>query len=267
MARLFDSYERLVPTWMAAARHLLGCKDHCDRNLVLEVSDPLTLTKDDRRVVTAIDCELRQRDTSVETVAGTIFPQGMYNRFGRPDFYQRYLSAMKIGKKPGTWGTYALRLLERRTGKENQTMNPLEVIVQRLSRAKVAEQPFQSAYEAGIVDPVVDLDDAGAFTDAPTYDPVSDANRNRNMPCLSHVSFKLNARKTVDLTAIYRYQYYGERAVGNLIGLARLLKFVADEAQLSVRSLTCISTHAFLDAGALGGVPKVREILGEMPHK
>jgi hypothetical protein len=265
MARVFDSYERLVPTWMAAARHLLVCKKHSDRNLVLEISDAVPFTKGDRLIVATVDGELRRRGTSVETVAGTIFPQGLYNRFGRPDFYQRYLSAMKIGKKPNTWGTYALRLIERQTGVGNQTINPLEIIVQRLSRAKVASQPFQSSYEASVIDPEADLSDAGVLTEAPTYNPVSDANLNRNMPCLSHVSFKLNDRKSVDLTAVYRYQYYGERALGNLIGLARLLKFVATEAKLSIGFLTCISTHAFLDVGSLGGMAAVRELLDERP--
>lgn len=263
MARVFDSHDRLVPTWVAAAQHLLNCKDHSDRNLVLEIPNPVSMTEGDRKIVTAVDSELRQRGTSVETVAGTIFPQGMYRRFGRPDFYHHYISAMKIGKKRNTWGTYALRLIERKTGIADQNMNPLEVIVERLSRAKVAGTAFQSSYEAGIIDPLSDLREVGVLADIPTYDPCHDANLNRNMPCLSHLSFKLNDRTSVDLTAVYRYQYYGQRALGNLIGLARLLKFVATEATLSAGSLTCIATHAFLDANALGGLPRARLILGE----
>ena len=264
MAKLIDSYSRLVPTWVAAAQHLIqrSGEGRTQRNLVLEIVDPLTITVDDRRIIMAVDDELRRNQTSIETVAGTIFPQGMFSRFGRPEFYDRYVKAMRVGKKPNTWGTYALRLIERKTGVANETINPLDIIVERLRRAKVAGNPFKSAYEAGIIDTTTDFNDgSNELAEIPTYDPVRDANRNRNMPCLSHLSFKLNDRTSVDLTAVYRYQYYGQRALGNLIGLGRLLKFVADEATLSVGSLTCIATHAFFDADALGGISRARQIL------
>jgi hypothetical protein len=49
------------------------------------------------------------------------------------------------------------------------------------------------------------------------------------------------------LTAIYRSHYYIERALGNILGLAQLLTFVAAEVGVDVGSLVCHSTYAVID--------------------
>jgi hypothetical protein len=51
---------------------------------------------------------------------------------------------------------------------------------------------------------------------------------------------------------MYRNHTYITRCLGNLIGLGRLQAFVASEARVEVGSLTCISTHAELDAETWG---------------
>ena len=48
---------------------------------------------------------------------------------------------------------------------------------------------------------------------------------------------------------MYRNHTYVTRCLGNLIGLGRLQAFVAEQAELKVGSLTCISTHAEIDIG------------------
>ena len=65
----------------------------------------------------------------------------------------------------------------------------------------------------------------------------------------------------MDLTAIYRSHYYGQRALGNLIGLAHLLSYVRKQADLEVGRLTCISTDATLDLKAWGSVAAPSEAL------
>ena len=49
------------------------------------------------------------------------------------------------------------------------------------------------------------------------------------------------------LTVLYRYHYYIEKALGNLLGLSQLLYFVAKETGLGVGPLVCHSTNAVLD--------------------
>jgi hypothetical protein len=46
---------------------------------------------------------------------------------------------------------------------------------------------------------------------------------------------------------MYRNHYYVEKLLGNLIGLGRLLQFVADESGIAMGSLTILSTHATVD--------------------
>jgi hypothetical protein len=58
--------------------------------------------------------------------------------------------------------------------------------------------------------------------DIPIYDGALDRKPSYgNLPCLSHVSIKVDDRK-VRLNATYRSHYYTQRLLGNLIGLGRL---------------------------------------------
>jgi thymidylate synthase len=67
--------------------------------------------------------------------------------------------------------------------------------------------------------------------------------------CLSFLNFHLlpGKTRTLVLTAQYRNHYYIEKLLGNLIGLGRLMAYVAKEAGTNVGSLTVISTHATVD--------------------
>src|SRR5262249_35885323 len=76
-----------------------------------------------------------------------------------------------------------------------------------------------------------------------------DRNRYRDAPCLSHLSFKRHPDLRLSLTAMYRNHSYVTRCLGNLIGLGRLQAFVAEQAGLKGRSLTCVSTPARIDTG------------------
>ena len=49
------------------------------------------------------------------------------------------------------------------------------------------------------------------------------------------------------LNVLYRNQYFVARALGNLLGLARLHRFVADAAELVKGPFTTIASHAQLD--------------------
>ena len=80
-----------------------------------------------------------------------------------------------------------------------------------------------------------------------TYCAETDAGLGIGQPCLVHLSFKLHPGGTVSLTAIYRSQYYVAKALGNFVGLAQLLAFVAAEANLKPSFLVCHATMAEID--------------------
>lgn len=256
--------QRLVPAWMAAVRHLEESGRRC-RNIMLEIAEPANVTAADRAVVTKVDSLLRAHsDLSVSTVAGTIFPQGLYLRTGAEMLAERYFKVMKRAQKPNTWGTYAMRLMRRRGREAGTTFNPLEQVVSKLRRASTHGKPYESNYELGTI-PVEDLDGPPVDScEIPLFDAATDGAKVANIPCLSHLSFKLTDRATVDLTAIYRSHYYAARTLGNLVGLAHLLEFVAKEANLQPGMLTCISTHAVLDLQAWGGVTAGQAVVASL---
>lgn len=105
-----------------------------------------------------------------------------------------------------------------------------------------------------------DLQDDVFGFELPLYDSATDHNLTMNMPCLSYISFKVTAEK-LDLTAIYRSHWYGQRVLGNLIGLSNLHKFVAVESGFDRGVLTCIATHAYLDIKSLGGTQATKRLL------
>ncbi|HBP6729746.1 hypothetical protein KGZ01_11850 [Pseudomonas aeruginosa] len=265
MAKIIAS-EGVGTAWLAAARHLNTKKGRIERNMVLEISKPQTLSADDRTIIRAVDGQLRQHhdDLTIETVSGTIFPNGLYRREGRPQFYTTFLDLMEVGKKRNSWGTYALRMIQRKDPKGKGTFNPLDSIVERLLLTHQGTT-YQAAYELGVHDIHEDFDPAleGYGFELPIYDPSRDA-KPKKIPCLSHLSFKLTAGK-LDLTAVYRSHWYCMRAQGNLVGLSQLHKFVGQEANYECGTLTCIATHAYLDSESFGGVKATSDFLQSLP--
>lgn len=259
--------EGLGQAWVAAARHLADCKDRKDRNLVLEISAPQKLSKDDLTIIRAVDEVLRKsrKDLSIETVATTIFPNGLARRFARPELYKNYLALLAYGKKPNSWGTYAQRIISRPNRSGTGTINPLDDIIERLLQTHTGTK-YQAAFELGVSDPEVDLAPSleGHGYELPVFDPTRDA-KPLNVPCLSHLSFKLTDGK-LDLTAIYRSQWYCQRALGNLMGLSQLHAFVGKESLYECGTLTCIATHAYLDRETFGKVRVTDDLLASLPR-
>ncbi len=117
--------------------------------------------------------------------------------------------------------------------------NPQADLVAKMKQHVHGDQStFRNVYELTISDPVLDV---------LIYDPERDAGPVMNRQCLSFLSFKLDRENRLMLTVLYRNHYYIERLLGNLIGLARLMAFVGQEADVPVGSLTVISTHAEID--------------------
>ncbi|MCC8671284.1 hypothetical protein LN461_18295 [Xanthomonas arboricola] len=264
MAKLFQG-ARIVPVWLEAARALNNEKNRTALNYVLEIASPTILSQEDKGVLAKIDAKLLQHtpDLTLSTVANTIFPERIYRKHGRPDFYERYLSAIRFGKKKYSWGTYAWRMMERNDPATGGTFNPLERIVRKLRSSKNGSD-WKAVYELGILQPedlfATDLDEP--WCELPLPEPA--LLQNRNLPCLSHLSVKL-LDKQVHVSVMYRAHYYATRAMGNLIGLSQLQAFLAAESGFGVGTLTCLSSLAYLDTDAFGGTKDTAELLKNMP--
>lgn len=262
MAKLFDTYSRIVPTWLAAAQSLYSEPGRSASNYVLEITDTAALTVEDKAIIARVNSALvSNNEYPLQTVAGTIFPLGLSKRFSdREELYAAHKEHLKRGKAVSTWGTYFGRMIERPALSGKGHINPLEMMIKRLGpQASNGGAHYASCYELGVSEPEIDFGG-----EIPTLTCELDGRRWYGGPCLSHLSFKKIRSGTetkLNLTAVYRSHHYCARSLGNLIGLCQLLSFVARNSELRPGVLTCVSTHAELDVSAWGGVSNAQAVL------
>jgi len=231
-----------APAWVAAASGLI---DHADEgyNVVIDVENPWAHSDNDNAVITLVDKFLREHEANpIITVANTIFPQALYDAHGSPGFYDVYHREFDKLPKTRGWGRYFERMTRHRMA-DGGTYNPLQRLIDKIQRQAHVGKKFSSAYELAV------------------YDPLLDGRSLRGGQCLSFLSFKLHTERGLLLTAMYRNHTYITRCLGNLIGLGRLLAFVAKEADIKLGSLTVISTHAELDTGKGWGIKDARDLV------
>ena len=247
---------KTVPeVWVRALRHLYEQPRHQDFDVFLSVASPTELTVADTKVIDRLDRLLASNNgANIHTVAETIFPHSDYVREGARGVYETYPTRMKeihAARKDKRWGCYAMRMLSQ-TDLDGKAFVPLQRLVEKMRKTV----KYTACYELVPGRPYLgDIGDAG---DVFLYDPATDRKPYYgNMPCLSLASFKYDRFKNAArLNATYRSHYYIQRALGNMIGLGRLLYFVSRESQLAVGPMTINSTYAVLDTGSKNGKDK-----------
>src|SRR5271163_431182 len=216
--------------WREAVRAVDTQTGHAAYNVIIDVADPTAkATRQDPRVA-VVDDFLSERQKSVETIANTIFPAGLYYRYGAPAFFEIFQEkVLKKVRRNDRWSGYYFERMIDFSVPAGEPPNQLWDIVERIRNEQVRAL---NKFELSLFDPVRDVD-----------------NSPYGGQCLSFMSFKVvpGARKTLTLTAMYRNHFYIEKLLGNLIGLGRLMAFVARETGLQVGALTVISTHAEID--------------------
>ncbi len=83
-----------------------------------------------------------------------------------------------------------------------------------------------------------------AHTDVP-----SDTLRTRGSPCLQYIQFRVYDGSKIGVTAVYRSHDYLSKALGNMIGLQRLARFVAAETGRDFGQVTVISLAPIAEGG------------------
>lgn len=226
--------------WLAAVCAVDGQHDHEANNVIIDVQRPASRASLEDPVVAAVDRFLvGQGKKAVETVSNTIFPATIYRRYGYPAVFDRFRDYVlpKVRKKGPRWSGYYFERMMQLRGPDGETINQLEDIIRRVKSPSVTSL---NKFELSVFDPARDVTDS-----------------NFGGQCLSYGSFKLGpgkAGQAISLTVLYRNHYYIEKLLGNLIGLGRLLEFVAQEGGVEVGHLTVVSTHATIDqAGAKRG--------------
>jgi thymidylate synthase len=224
---------RIVEAWKAATELLVEGGDRF--NLNVHITNPTSSNEADvapfchRRVSPDIS-------KSVYDVANTIFPSASPLHSGDLNqFFGHYQKVYERGQRrhPHAWGTYFLRLIAFGDGKENQ----LNKIINGLAN-------WKSKPRAAFV-----LHLSSADLDSP---------RSLGAPCWQYAQFIRNGDKELSLSAVYRSHDYFQKALGNFVGLTRLLQFVCNHSGMQPGTLTCLSTYASLQ----NQQAKTRQLLG-----
>ncbi|WP_433942314.1 hypothetical protein [Brevundimonas diminuta] len=223
-----------VSAWRAAVQAVDDRPGHEAQNVIIDVADPLVRSTLADPAVAIVDNFLRQWDAKpIETVANTLFPAALHRRHGSPAFYDRFTTRVLPAAARGgdRWsGYYFERMINLPRPGGGVAFNQLADIIGRLKDPSVKAL---NKFELSVFDPLRDVDRS----------PYGGQ-------CLSHASFKPERSTDGDrlhLTVMYRNHYYIEKLLGNLIGLGRLMAFVANEAELQVGALTVVSSHATID--------------------
>lgn len=236
-----------VSAWVSAARRLRTEGDQ--HGLMLHIEDPNGFLPGDDEVVCLVDAFLREHDKcSVSTVANTIFPAALDRGDGIIALTERYMQVYERRMhRQGEWGRYFQRMVAwpKGSGKGTGTVNQLFENIETLRAMRSGEAKF-----------------FGNVTEIALFDPTRDLRKKMNRQCLSFIELKPIRDGDVwrlNMMAVYRNHYYIQRTLGNLIGLGRLLQFIADQAGFDVGTLTIQSTHACLDPDLQRG--EVSELL------
>jgi len=222
----------VIEAWMDATRLLLVDGDRF--NLTVHIVEPASLDE----VAVGRFCHRRvdSRITkSVYDVANTIFPNESAFHSGPLDrFFDHYGRVYTRGQRKyrTSWGCYFLRLISFGAGSENQLQKILSGLSGWACRPRAAFVVHLSSSEL-------------------------DNPRPLGAPCWQYGQFVRDDDSTLSLVAVYRSQDYFQKALGNFVGLTRLLKFVCHHANMTPGTLTCLSTYATFQ----GKQSKARELL------
>ena len=222
-----------VSAWREAVRLVDAQAGHQAYNVIIDVADPTARASLADPVVAAHDKFLlawEQKPT--ETVANTIFPAGLYNRFGAPAFFDRFRDNImpRLLRRSDNWSGYYFERMMQMPQKDGTSFNQLWDIVERIRDPNVRAL---NKFEISIFDPTRDVDKS----------PYGGQ-------CLSFASLKIIGKgnqRQIGMTAFYRNHFYIENLLGNLIGLGRLMNFLGKEGGIAVGPLTIVSTHAQID--------------------
>jgi len=246
MAMAILSQPDCLTAWVNACLQVNGCPGHEAHDVMIEIIDPVLGTEASHPGIMIVDDFLTERAKPIATVANTIFPQATFERHGSPAFYSVFASLLAKLRTGDNWSGYYFERMTTHERYDGSLSNPLQDIIERLSNPKVTSK---NKFEL----PIFDLD------------------RDVNMSpyggqCLSHLSFKVVSgdKNSLNLTCVYRNHHYIKKLLGNLIGLGRLQKFVAEQAGLDVGSLVIVSTHAEIDKPASAKQSEVNSLINEV---
>ncbi|MEO3941670.1 hypothetical protein V3C41_11385 [Paenarthrobacter nicotinovorans] len=256
MATLIQA-ESISEAWLKSLEFTNAQQNGKAVHLLTSVADPSR--PEDPQIRSAVDRILtpttkRASVQSVDTIANTIFPISLYPDPGiswssesstdsslvesaAEKLYSNYatiFSNLQKAHRENTKGTYFSRMISW-PGKTMNGYNQLEKRLQHLRGKKADRVTAFNASDMALTEPGGDSSEINIYA-------VSD-HRVRSFPCLVHIDIGVFAGK-VNLLGVYRHQMLIQKGYGNLIGLARLQKFIAQQSGYGLGELAVQATFA-----------------------
>lgn len=218
MAKIITGVD-CVESWKNVVSHLLSNNKE-DFNIIVEIEKPNVFNARWMHK-TKYDPSSLSTAVPIHTVVNTIFPHGLEKLCpNRQQFYTKYLNVYNRSNNK-KWGTYFQRLISFGVHQNNQ----LETIIQKLLTWQHVKTPF--VFHTSSAD--------------------TDSIRRLGNPCLQYGEFIWRDHDILDLVAVYRNHDYFQKALGNFIGLSKLLEFVCRETNKNIGKLVIHSVHAYFD--------------------
>ena len=263
--------EDISKAWLHTLEHVVEAGGYAV-NVVSTVTNPLA--PEDLPVRSAVDHVLTEgyrrgiRIQSVDTVAGTIFPRDLYADTGltyrvgmdpeevakldasAADLYAAYSEMLPIlaTDTANNRGTYFGRMVSW-PGRTGRGVNQVADRITRLRRSFDSNKARRNVEDIAVGGEA----EFGNVVGLQTY--AAGDRRERGFPCLVHVDLTL-CEGRLNMAATYRHQYLVTKAYGNLLGLSRLLGFMAQHTGFEVGELMVVATFADAEQGTYskGGV-------------
>lgn len=274
MSVYIDAQQTIDLAWTVALTHVNAAKGGAVGNLVLTVSAADVAVSEAVRA--RVDQALTAADTwTVNTVANTLFPAALYRP---PAFsWSKSLTAEQVAelndaaarlftsygsmldeikRHPGNAsGTYFSRMFTwpgREVGGVNQLASRIKYL-----RGKKNHHASDVAIGG---EGEVPIEDNIAFG---LQEYGSTDRRQRAFPCLVHINLSA-VNGVLSLTAVYRNWFMITRGYGNLVGLSRVLSFLAQQTGLTVGEIVIHAGNATAERESYGGKAGVDQILADV---
>ena len=217
-----DSFQHC---WIQAIKFLQRNRWDCF-NLIVHIKEPLIFYSDINEKI--ISFAKSNNFLTPKHVAYTIFPQGLYRVKGSASkLYRSYnrIAPNLIRKSNNKWGTYFQRMISYK--RDNNIINQLQNIIEKIN---TRQSTSKAAY-------TIVIEEAG-----------NETVRKMGAPCLNYIAIQLESGspRKISMLCTYRNHDFLQRAYGNYLGLCNLLKFLAEETDSAVGTITCISSHAYV---------------------